>query len=63
MFLDMLTGSVAMCACMYEPHPLVVATILLMVTTPQGIIGQDNRCYVVDLFRMLPPDANWFNCK
>ncbi|XP_065893122.1 clustered mitochondria protein homolog isoform X2 [Dysidea avara] len=26
----------------------------------KGIIGQDNRCYVLDLFRMLPPDANWF---
>lgn len=25
----------------------------------QGIVGNDNRHYVLDLFRIFPPDANY----
>ncbi len=35
---------------MFIPNPLLPL---------QGIIGNDNRYYALDLFRIFPPDANY----
>lgn len=32
---------------------------LFSVLTVQGIVGNDNRHYALDLFRIFPPDANY----
>ena len=29
----------------------------------QGVEGADGRLYVLDLFRLLPPDANYADCE